>query len=383
MRALVIEPAGDLRYVDLSETGHLRDLQGIVGGWIEFVGMRSEHFEMVVHEEGKLVGRPLNPIGTALYERAHGVRDVVVGPVVLIGPADDDGETTGLSEPAVLSIRDALDAVRDRAAEIPDDPRVWQFLSQFGYDRDLATEPEPADADPEPETKTEPEPAESDSPAVRYVRLVADGVLPPQRLLAESALALAIVAGSIDRLPPTVLPTVPRSRLRGITAGMISALCQEIPGRDAFLLSAVRDERRLLAMRLAASDAAARSVRAGMDFSGLLWSAIAALECAAGFPASSLAIASMLDDGEHPGRSLGHLITRAITETEPMPTAEQVREMIAESTFPDAVSEQRVLAEIVSLAVDLGIELRDVLTADEIVRAARSLSAAKSTESTQ
>ena len=44
---------------------------------------------------------------------------------------------------------------------------------------------------------------------------------------------------------------------------------------------------------------------------------------------------------------------------------------------------ERVLAEIVSLAVDLGIELRDVLTADEIVRAARSLSAAKSTESTQ
>jgi hypothetical protein len=83
--------------------GHstLKFFQEIVGGWIEVVPAhllnRSRDFSTVsicLNEEGKLTGLPINPRASAWYYPPY---DVIVGDVALIGPPDDEGNTTGFT----------------------------------------------------------------------------------------------------------------------------------------------------------------------------------------------------------------------------------------------------------------------------------------------
>ena len=72
----------------------LNDLQTLVGGYIE-VGRTLDGKFLVLDEEGKLKGKPLNIQATWMYQ--YGRRDPIVGDVVIIdtllemnGP--DEGE---------------------------------------------------------------------------------------------------------------------------------------------------------------------------------------------------------------------------------------------------------------------------------------------------
>ena len=60
----------------------LEELQQAVGGYIEIVPIDKE-FDMVVNEEGKLYGLPVNEQATRLYRRVRYTDDVIVGDVVL------------------------------------------------------------------------------------------------------------------------------------------------------------------------------------------------------------------------------------------------------------------------------------------------------------
>lgn len=55
----------------------LEELQGFVGGYIEIVRMDDEHF-MVVNEEGKVYGLPINMTASMLF-----MRDTIVGDVLV------------------------------------------------------------------------------------------------------------------------------------------------------------------------------------------------------------------------------------------------------------------------------------------------------------
>lgn len=55
----------------------LEELQGFVGGYIEIVRMDDEHF-MVVNEEGKVYGLPINMTASMLI-----MRDTIVGDVLV------------------------------------------------------------------------------------------------------------------------------------------------------------------------------------------------------------------------------------------------------------------------------------------------------------
>jgi hypothetical protein len=55
----------------------LQELQGYVGGYIELVRL-SDGKVMVVNEEGKLHGLPVNQMASAIYLRDSIVGDVVV-----------------------------------------------------------------------------------------------------------------------------------------------------------------------------------------------------------------------------------------------------------------------------------------------------------------
>lgn len=55
----------------------LEELQKIVGGYIEIVNVNEEYI-MVVNEEGKLLGLPINPSATIIARQGPIVGDVLV-----------------------------------------------------------------------------------------------------------------------------------------------------------------------------------------------------------------------------------------------------------------------------------------------------------------
>lgn len=62
----------------------LEDLQKLVDGYIEVVALPNGD-QLVVNEEGKLKGLPVNPVATALFREAFpDIPDVIVGRAVLL-----------------------------------------------------------------------------------------------------------------------------------------------------------------------------------------------------------------------------------------------------------------------------------------------------------
>lgn len=56
----------------------LKELKDIVGGYIETVTLPNDEF-MVVNEEGKIMGLPVNINATEIYHRKIGRWDYIVG----------------------------------------------------------------------------------------------------------------------------------------------------------------------------------------------------------------------------------------------------------------------------------------------------------------
>lgn len=60
----------------------LEELQKIVGGYIEIVGLLDNEI-MVINEEGKLADLPVNEKATEFYIEANGFDDYIVGDVLV------------------------------------------------------------------------------------------------------------------------------------------------------------------------------------------------------------------------------------------------------------------------------------------------------------
>lgn len=75
----------------------LTNLQEIIGGYIQVVPNLYTNAVMYCHEEGKLLGLPLN---FAIYENDcdDDCIDEIVGPVIMFGPTDEDGRETDLTD---------------------------------------------------------------------------------------------------------------------------------------------------------------------------------------------------------------------------------------------------------------------------------------------
>lgn len=95
MKALTISPDGTRAVLEFNEDTVLELLQTAVGGYIEGVPTHDPRIRMFCDEEGKLKGYTPNLVATVL---ANVPGDIIVGTVVLTGPEDRDGNTTGLPE---------------------------------------------------------------------------------------------------------------------------------------------------------------------------------------------------------------------------------------------------------------------------------------------
>lgn len=95
MKAVLIKSNGEC---SLSEKDHwdYKQLGNEVGGWIECVPLKNNG-DMYVNEEGKLIGLPVNDVATLLADHFGYKRqlfDLIVGDVVILGPANNEGENT-------------------------------------------------------------------------------------------------------------------------------------------------------------------------------------------------------------------------------------------------------------------------------------------------
>lgn len=107
MKALKITTANEISIINVEEPLH-RSLGKEVGGYIEIAnprGLRRPYYCMVVNEDGLLKKKPLNLIGSILYEtHMHGYS--IVGDIVIMRTAEgDDGiDLVGLGDEDIAEI---------------------------------------------------------------------------------------------------------------------------------------------------------------------------------------------------------------------------------------------------------------------------------------
>lgn len=60
----------------------LKELQKAVDGYIEIIHLTNSKV-MIINEEGKLDGLPINAIATIIYQRIKKINDVIVGNAII------------------------------------------------------------------------------------------------------------------------------------------------------------------------------------------------------------------------------------------------------------------------------------------------------------
>lgn len=96
---------------DNSKDDNLKLLQDLVKGNIELVPNYYNNVIMYCNEEGKLLNLKPNFV---IYEKPYETReiDVIVGTIVMLGPVDEDGKTTNLTEAMFLDTQKIIGYIR-------------------------------------------------------------------------------------------------------------------------------------------------------------------------------------------------------------------------------------------------------------------------------
>jgi len=119
IRAVVKEPSKEAQEKEIEVS--LEKLQGLVKGLIEIVPFPGkEGLDIVLNEEGKLINMEPN-----VYLPEYS--DMAVGPIVVIGFGDEQGEHRGLTEEEITKVKGYLEK---------NDARTYKgnIQSYFGFD---------------------------------------------------------------------------------------------------------------------------------------------------------------------------------------------------------------------------------------------------------
>lgn len=97
MKVIVVEPMKPLAVREMEDT--LPEMQAVVGGPIQAVYPFDEAIALICHEEGKLLGLPLNRV---LYDAETGtVYDVIAGTFFLCSAPPEEEHFGSLTEPQI------------------------------------------------------------------------------------------------------------------------------------------------------------------------------------------------------------------------------------------------------------------------------------------
>lgn len=109
-QGLKVTPAGEVEVYNFSNPDELSALQGAVGGWVQAIDL-NDHLSLWVNEEGKMIGLEHNPLAQLIWDMSFGPEtDYIVGTAVFTGTPDADGETQGLTDEAIETLKDFLSA---------------------------------------------------------------------------------------------------------------------------------------------------------------------------------------------------------------------------------------------------------------------------------
>lgn len=105
IRAIHI-PVDEDSLIDIVELpqGDYKAWQSYVGGTFDVITMHEPESSLVVHDEGKIIGLPLNRRATLMlwtHNKPFRGRDVIMGDVLILGSVDDEGETLAVSDQLV------------------------------------------------------------------------------------------------------------------------------------------------------------------------------------------------------------------------------------------------------------------------------------------
>jgi hypothetical protein len=97
--AIKLTTEGKASLIDLSaDSNELLTLQIAVGGLIEAKTLQDK-YTLIMNEEGKLQGLPINERATEIWlANFPNFPDVILGDVVIAGGYDDEGEQLGLDK---------------------------------------------------------------------------------------------------------------------------------------------------------------------------------------------------------------------------------------------------------------------------------------------
>ena len=94
MKILLVEPGQAPRAAEI--TGGLEEMQALVGGLIQAVYPFDEPVALVCHDEGKLLGLPLNRV--LRLPGTGEIYDVIAGPFFLCGAPPDSDSFVSLTD---------------------------------------------------------------------------------------------------------------------------------------------------------------------------------------------------------------------------------------------------------------------------------------------
>lgn len=107
--AVLITAEGSVTAVEIDPGTELTQLQARVAGDVEV--LRLKGIDMWCNDLGKRQMLPFNRLATVLYMYEAKNLDIIMGDVVITGPADDEGESTAISPEVVKGhLRAALAA---------------------------------------------------------------------------------------------------------------------------------------------------------------------------------------------------------------------------------------------------------------------------------
>jgi len=84
-------------------------LHNSVGGYLESVTLLDSI--LLINEEGKLQNLPYNKVASELFHTIN-TQDIIVGNAVLVGPVDEDGNFTSLSNSKISEVMDIWETVK-------------------------------------------------------------------------------------------------------------------------------------------------------------------------------------------------------------------------------------------------------------------------------
>lgn len=108
---LLVPVGGPLEELEVPEGKSYDTLSTAIGGIIECISLDA-HLDLWVHEEGKIEQLPHNPRAQYIWNLVFGAgTDYIVGPMVLTGGVDDEGETLGLDAATMLGLKQMFEGV--------------------------------------------------------------------------------------------------------------------------------------------------------------------------------------------------------------------------------------------------------------------------------